>query len=133
MALIEEFGFNVREGQEEAFQKWLEENEERFREVHPPGIRYLGTYGVVFSSEKQAGAYRLLLELDNYGSIDTMSTALKDATSEFSRMVREHSSFGDSDPTTPWSQSLYRTVVDMAVFDVPMPAGGSGQRGGDAA
>ena len=132
MALIEEFGFTVRDGQEEAFQKWLEENEERFREVHPPGIRYLGTYGVVFSSEKQAGLYRVLLELDNYGSIDTMSTALKDADSEFGRMVREHSSFTTADPNMPWSQSLYRTVVDMAVYDLPTPPGITGERGGDS-
>ena len=120
MALIEEFGFMVREGQEEAFQQWLQANEERLRDSHPPGIRYLGTYGVVFSSEKQAGAYRILLELDNYAAIDTMSAAMKDADSEFGRLVRESSSFSPSDPNQPWSQSLYRTVVDMAVFD-PQP------------
>lgn len=118
MALIEEFGFTVLEGQEEAFQEWLRQNEETFRQSHPAGIRYLGTYGVVFSSEKQAGTYRVLLELDNYAAIDTLSEALKDADSDFGRMVREHASFSPVDPSLPWSQSLYRSVVDIAVFDV---------------
>ena len=72
----------------------------------------------MFSSEKQAGTYRLLLELDNYAAIDTLSEALKDAESDFGRMVREHSSFSPIDPSLPWSQSLYRSVVDIAVFDV---------------
>ena len=76
---------------------------------------------MVFSSEKQAGTYRLLLELDNYAAIDTMSEALKDADPDFGRMVREHSSFSPVDPTLPWSQSLYRSVVDMAVYDVRPP------------
>jgi hypothetical protein len=33
-------------------------------------------------------------------------------------MVREHASFSPVDPSLPWSQSLYRSVVDIAVFDV---------------
>lgn len=118
MPLIEEFGFTVAEGQEEAFQDWLRENEDALRRAHPQGVRYLGTYGVVFSSEKGAGTYRTLLELDNYAAIDTLSEAIKDGSSEFGRLVREHSAFGVFDPNTPWSQSLYRSVVDMAVFDV---------------
>jgi hypothetical protein len=122
MALIEEFGFTVSEGREEEFQEWLRQHEEELRQAHPPGVRYLGTYGVVFSSEKQAGSYRLLLELDSYATIDTLAEAMKDAESDFGRLVREHSSFSAFDPTLPWSQSLYRSLVDMAVFDLrPSP------------
>ena len=124
MALIEEFGFTVSEGREEAFQDWLRQHEEELRQSHPPGVRYLGTYGVVFSSEKQAGTYRLLLELDGYAAIDTFSEAIKDAESDFGRLVREHSSFSAFDPTLPWSQSLYRSLVDMAVFDQQPPPTG---------
>ena len=132
MALIEELGFTVREGMEEAFQQWLQDNEEKFRQVHPRGMRYLGTYGVVFSSEKQAGTYRVLLELDNYGTIDTFSAAMKDGDSEFGRMVREHSSFAEFDLNQPWSQSLYRTVVDMAVFDVDRPQSADNETGAES-
>lgn len=127
MALIQEMGFTVREGMEEAFQQWLQDNEERFRQAHPPGMRYLGTYGVVYSSEKQAGTYRVLIELDSYGTIDTFSEAMKDGDSEFGRLVREHTSFAEFDPNQPWSQSLYRTVVDIALFDVDRPQGGDSQ------
>lgn len=123
MALIEEFGFTVSEGREEAFQEWLRQHEEELRQAHPPGVRYLGTYGVVFSSEKQAGTYRVLLELDSYAAIDTFSEALKDAEGDFGRLVREHSGFSAFDPTLPWSQSLYRSLVDMAVFDLRPPEG----------
>lgn len=121
MALIEEFGFTVLEGQEEAFQQWLQQNEDKLRQSVPAGIRYLGTYGVVFSSEKQAGTYRLLLELDGYAAIDTFSEAMKDADGDFGRLLREHAGFSAFDPTLPWSQSLYRTLVDMAVFDLKPP------------
>lgn len=124
MALIEEFGFTVSEGQEEAFQEWLRRHEEELRQSAPPGVRYLGTYGVAFSSEKQAGGYRLLLELDSYAAIDTFSEAMKDADGDFGRLVREHASFSAFDPTLPWSQSLYRSLVDMAVFDLQAPAKG---------
>ena len=121
MALIEEFGFTVLEGQEEAFQQWLQQKEEQLRQAAPAGIRYLGTYGVVFGSEKQAGTYRLLLELDSYAAIDTFSEAMKDPNGDFGRLLREHATFSAFDPTLPWSQSLYRTVVDMAVFDLKPP------------
>ena len=67
-----------------------------------------------------------MLELDNYASIDVLSNAMKDADSDFGRMVREHSSFGSYDPNLPWSQSLYRTVVDIAVFDQVAPPAGTG-------
>ena len=90
MALIEEIGFTVSEGREEAFQEWLRQHEEELRQAHPPGVRYLGAYGVVFSSEKQAGTYRVLLELDNYAAIDTFSEAMKDAEGDFGRMRRQH-------------------------------------------
>ena len=132
MALIQEMGFTVREGMEEAFQQWLRDNEERFRQAHPHGMRYLGTYGVVYSSEKQAGTFRVLIELDNYGTIDTFSEAMKDGDSEFGRLVREHSSFAEFDPNQPWSQSLYRTVVDIALFDVNRPQGGGNQKAAES-
>jgi hypothetical protein len=58
VALIVEQGFNVKRGQEEAFQKWTEEADRLTKEASPPGVEYLGTYLVQFSSEKKAGEYR---------------------------------------------------------------------------
>ena len=34
--------------------------------AHPEGTRYIGTFSVVFSSEKHAGFYRSFVELDSY-------------------------------------------------------------------
>ena len=60
MALILEQGFNIKRGQEEAFQKWTEETDELTKKASPPGVEYLGTYIAMLSSEKEAGEYRTL-------------------------------------------------------------------------
>ena len=47
MRFIQESGYTVKVGQEEAHQRWLAENEERLARAHPEGVRYLGTFAVV--------------------------------------------------------------------------------------
>ena len=54
MRFIQEFGFTVKVGQEEAHQQWMEENEEKYAKAHPEG-GYLGTFATVFSTDKQSG------------------------------------------------------------------------------
>ena len=56
MALMQEYGFTVRPDREGDFQEWLRGNEEQLRSAVPASIRYVGTYGVAFSSEKDAGS-----------------------------------------------------------------------------
>jgi hypothetical protein len=119
MRFIQESGFTIKVGQEEAHQKWLTENEERLATVHPEGTKYLGTFSVVFSSEKQAGFYRSLVELDSYGAMDRLAAAAKDGSSDFGRLMREWSAFGDWDLNAPWSNSLYKAVVDATIWDPP--------------
>ena len=114
MALMQEYGFTVEAHREGEFQSWLQDNEERLRASVPEGIRYLGTYGVAFSSEKTAGSHRLFLELDSYASIDVFSTAMKEADSAFGALMREYYAFGADDPA-PSSLSLYRSFGDMFV------------------
>lgn len=114
MALMQEYGFTVRPDREGEFQEWLRSNEEQLRTSVPEGIRYVGTYGVAFSSEKDAGSHRLFLELDSYGSIDVFSTAMQDAGSEFGRLLREYYAFVADDPA-PSSLSLYRSFTDMFI------------------
>jgi hypothetical protein len=58
MRFIQEFGYNVKLGQEEAHQKWVINNDAALRAAAPAGTRYLGTFTVVFSSEKLAGGYK---------------------------------------------------------------------------
>ena len=117
MALIQEFGYSVKVGQEEAHQRWLEKNEKRLAAAHPPGTRYIGTYVVVFSTDKQAGTYRSLVELDSYGAIDRIAAATKDPKSKLGKLMREWSAFGDYDVNAGWSNGLYRSVADATIWD----------------
>lgn len=111
MALLQEYGFTVDPQREAEFQGWLKANEETLRNATPRGIRYFGSFGVAFSSEKEAGSHRLLIELDNYAAIDTFADAMKSADSEFARLMREYFAFGGD----PSSLSLFRSFVDMFV------------------
>jgi hypothetical protein len=117
MRFIQEFGFSVKVGQEEAHQKWLVENEQKFAAAHPPGTKYLGTFTMVYSSEKQAGFYKTYIEVDSYGALDTLAAAVKDGSNELGRLVRESSAFGDYGWDAPWSNGLYKAVVDATIFD----------------
>ena len=120
MRFIQEFGFTVKLGQDEAHQRWLVENEEKFAKAHPEGTRYLGTFATVFATDKQAGGYRSFVELDSYAALDRLAAAAKDASSEFGRLNREWSGFGDYDLNAPWSNSLFKAVVDATVWDPPV-------------
>ena len=117
MRFIQEFGYSVKVGMEEEHQRWLQENEEAFARSGPEGTRYLGTFTTVFTSEKGSGGYRTLIELDSYGAMDRVAAAMKDASSDFGRLIRESSRFTDLSWDAPWSQSLYKAVVDATIID----------------
>jgi hypothetical protein len=119
MRFISESGYTVKLGQEEAYQAWLQQNESALAASHPDGVKYLGTFTMVFSSEKQSGFYKTYLELDSYAAMDRLAAANKDASSDFGRFMRELSRFGDYDLAAPWSNGLYKAVVDASIFDVP--------------
>lgn len=117
MRFISEGGYSVKLGQEEAHQKWLEENEAALAASMPEGTKYLGTFVTVGSSEKQSGFYKTYFELDSYGAQDRLAEANKDADSDFGRLNREFSAFVDYDYNAPWSSGLYKAVVDASIFD----------------
>ncbi len=120
MRFIQEFGFTVKVGMDEAHQQWLMKNEAALAAAHPAGSRYIGTFATVYSSDKQAGSYRSFVELDSYAALDTMAAAAKDASSDFGKLQREWSGFGDYDLAAPWSQGLFKSVVDATVWDPPI-------------
>jgi hypothetical protein len=120
MRFIQEFGYTVKIGQDEAHQRWMAANEEKFAQAHPEGTRYLGTFTTVFTSDKQSGSYRSFVELDSYAALDRLAAAAKDASSEFGRLNRELSGFGDYDLNAPWSQGLFKAVVDATLWDPPV-------------
>jgi hypothetical protein len=119
MRFIHESGFTVKVGMDGAHQQWLIENEEALANAHPEGTKYLGTFAAVFSSDKQAGGYRTFIELDSYAAMDRMAALGKDESSEFARLNREWSKFGDYDLNAPWSLGLFKAVVDATVWDPP--------------
>jgi hypothetical protein len=117
MRFIQEFGYTVKVGQDEAHQRWLIEHDAQLRAACPTGTRYIGTFSAVFSSEKQAGGYRALFELDSYGALDASAAATKDASSDFGRLMREVSQFLDVSVTAPWSHELFKDVIDATIWD----------------
>ena len=117
MRFIQEQGFTIKIGQEEEYQQWLVANESALAAAAPEGTKYLGTFTTVYTTEKQSGWYKMYLELDSYGALDALAASMKDGTSEFSRLMREASRFGDYDHAAPWSSGLYKAVVDATVWD----------------
>jgi hypothetical protein len=117
MRFIQEFGYTVKVGKDEAHQQWLIDNDERLRKAMPPGSKYIGTFSVVYSSEKQAGSYISLFELDSYAAMDVSSAANKDPDSEFGKLLRDVSQFFDFDLNAPWSNGLWKDVMDATIWD----------------
>ena len=118
MRFIDETGFCVRVGRGEAFQEWLAANEARIAASYPPGTSYIGTFVAAFTSEKTAGAYRVLEGLDSYEGLDRIAAAMKDPGSAYAKVWREAMQFMDPDPRAEWSQSLLRSVVDATIWDL---------------
>jgi len=117
MRFIQEYGFTVKVGQEVAHQKWLIENHDALVRSQPKGTRYIGTFVVVLSSEKNAGAYRAIYEIDGYGAMDVQASDAKDPDSVSAKLTAEWSAFWDTDLSAPWSNALLKNVVDATIFD----------------
>ena len=117
MRFIQEYGFTVKIGQEQAHQRWLIENHDRLLRSQPKGTRYIGTFVVVLSSEKNAGSYRALYEIDSYAAMDAQAAMGKDPDSESSKLTADWSAFWDVDLAAPWSNTLMKDVNDATVFD----------------
>lgn len=119
MEFISESGFNIKAGKEEELQRWLVENETKLAASYPEGTAFLGVFVVTWSSEKQAGGWRTLERLDSYGAQDRLAALMKDDSSDYSRLWREMSAFGDWDRDAPWSQTLLKRATDATVWNTP--------------
>ena len=117
MKFIQISGYTVKIGQSEAHQKWLIDNDERIRRATPPGGKYIGTFAAIFSSEKGAGDYRSVFELDSYGALDVGAASAKDPDSEWLKIGLELSRFIDPDWNLPHSNELLKNVVDATIWD----------------
>jgi hypothetical protein len=115
MDFIAEYGFDVKKGQAQDFQRWLSENESKLASACPEGIEYIGTYTVVQTSEKHAGGFRQLLRLESYGGQDTLAAAMKEGGA-FATLFEEMSKFVDQDRDANWSSNLYKAVTDASIW-----------------
>jgi hypothetical protein len=114
---ISEQGFSVKQGKEEELQAWLAANEAALAASYPAGTSLIGIFVVTWSSEKTAGSWRSLERLDSYGAQDTLAAIMKDPSSEYSRLWRELSAFGDWDRDAHWSQTLLKRATDATVWN----------------
>lgn len=118
MKFIEETGFTVRTGREEAFQRWLAASEARIARSYPQGTMYLGTYIATFTTEKASGQYRLLEAFESYGDIDRLAALQADPASEYAKVWREGVGFMEPDLHADWSRTLLKSVVAATIWDV---------------
>jgi hypothetical protein len=115
MDFIAEYGYDVKKGQAQDFQRWLSENESKLAAAYPKGIEYIGTYAVVQTSEKHAGAFRSLLRMESYGSQDTLAAAMKEGGA-YADIFMEMTKFIDQDKDANWSSNLYKAVTDASIW-----------------
>ena len=115
MNFIAEYGFDVKKGQAQDFQRWLSENESKLAAACPKGIEYIGTYAVVQTSEKHTGGFRSLLRMESYGSQDTLAAAMKEGGA-YADLFMEMTKFIDQDRGADWSSNLYKAVTDASIW-----------------
>src|SRR5262245_45146280 len=115
MDFIAEFGFDVKKGRAQEFQAWLSDNESKVSAACPSGVEYIGTYAVMYSSEKHSGGFRQFFRLDSYGAQDAMASAMKEG-GEFAKLVEAMSEFADQDREADWSNGLYKAVTDASMW-----------------
>jgi hypothetical protein len=114
MDFISEWGFDIKRGQTSAFQAWIRENEGTFAKEAPDGWEYLGTYGVVMTSEKEAGGIRQVWRHRSYADMDTFAEALRQPGTLGELMDEMTTRFVDDDRGANWSASIYKAVADAS-------------------
>jgi hypothetical protein len=115
MQFIHEQGFDIREGEEHAYQQWLAENEAALAAACPEGVEYLGTFYALFSDSRTAGTYRMLLRYDSYGALDRMAAEMAGNTA-LARLVHEGVAFMDMSNHRNGSNQLFKLVTDSTIL-----------------
>jgi hypothetical protein len=112
---ISEFGFDIKQGQFGAFAEWLNANEEKMAASAPEGWEYIGTYAVVLTSEKNAGAARQLWRHHDYAAMDTWAAVMREGGT-FAELQDGLSAFVDQDRAAGWSQTTLKAVRDTSFW-----------------
>ncbi len=114
MNFILHYGGDLKQGKSRELQAWLDANEKEYANSMPEGIKYLGTYFAMYSSDKAGGAVHSLLQLDSYGAQDNLAAAGKQDTL-FAKLNNELFEMFD-DQSDNWTTSLYKSVTDATIF-----------------
>jgi hypothetical protein len=106
---------DIEPGKGREFQEWVKANSTALSDNSPEGIELVGIYAVMFSSEKQAGNYRLVWRLDSYGAMDRFAAAVPE-NAELGRLLGELDSFTDQRLGTGFSNELLKSVADTTIW-----------------
>lgn len=115
MDFILTYGYEIALGKASEFQRWANANEQAWKDAMPEGTAYAGTYAAVFSTEKNAGSFFTIYQLDSYGAQDRLAAALKEG--ELARIMGESMQFMDQETGAGWSQFLPKSVADATIWD----------------
>lgn len=114
MAFIIQQAGDVKEGKTRELQEWLAANEKELANSMPPGARYLGTYFAIYHSDKTAGSVHTLIEIESYGTQDTLAEMGRGDT-VLARLTNELFEFFEPTPTIG-TNALYKAVVDATIY-----------------
>lgn len=107
-------GFDVEPSKEVDFQKWVQENLATWSNAMPDGIKMVGIYSDIFSSEKGSGRYKIVLQLDSYGAMDKLGN--QEVSPTFTRLINEFNDFHDVRMGAGESSSLMKSVADIVIW-----------------
>jgi hypothetical protein len=116
--IVVEWGFDIRAGREDAFHRWLLDNEQDLYSARPDnGVRYKGTYAVHSASDPDAGSYRTIWAFDSFSNFDDFGAAMakryphQEPITAFGDLLREYFSFWDNDSKAYHSQQTLVLAV----------------------
>ena len=107
MRFIQEYGYTVKVGMDEAHQRWLEENDAALKAAQPKGTRYIGTFVVILETGEAGRQLPGAVRTRQLCRDGRAAAANKDPKSELSRLLGEISKFFDLDLQAPWSQHAH--------------------------
>ncbi len=110
MAFIEEYRFDIKEGQFAAYQAWLAANEEELKKHMPEGREYLGTYMCIFGDTGR-GSARTLIRLDSYAAMDSGVAAMREG-GRYAELIEEAVAFTETGTVARGDHELWKEVTD---------------------
>jgi hypothetical protein len=108
-------GFDVQPGKSRELQEWVRTNSTAISENLPEGIKLVGVYATMFSSEKHSGHYRIVWRFGSYGDMDRFAAAIGE-NPELGRLLDELGSFEDVRIGADFSNELLKSVADITIW-----------------